>query len=554
MGRGATCAGLPVSSWSARNVAILAGLVAAAAFLASVVEVCEPDVFHHLAMGRHLARHGLDTAEPFLAEFRDVVRGPPVYWLGSLGIYGWEVLFGEAGLPFLGATIGALVAAILFLDASPRGERHGVASVAAAVLPLVLAVLAFRYRAQPRTELVATALVAYTMFAIRRHEEGRGGALYALPLLSVVWTNLHPSVAAGMVPVGVYAAVEWVRGLRASGSVEGTPSLRRAWSATAVLLAVGVASAANPSPSNPLFTAIRFAAGALGLGLPGGGATAARSKGLLVGLVQEMRPPGPDLWITPAGLALAVVAFAFAVNWRRLRAREIVTVLLFGWLATKAWRFGALAAVVAAPMAARNLYEAIAALPDAAGRLRLRRFALVMMAAVGVAATAHPLVVEGPQAGARVCERFPRHAVDYLANVGYEGRIFNTFDFGGYLAWREVGTPFVDGRLMLPSGYERGTIEGPANPAAFDRLDERYRFDALLLGYPRVTRASAAARGASHGAADWLVDSIPVGARRLRRRRHALPSTRRAALGDGGQGRVPVCDPSERGRRTGAWG
>jgi hypothetical protein len=84
---------------------------------------------------------------------------------------------------------------------------------------------------------------------------------------------------------------------------------------------------------------------------------------------------------------------------------------------------------------------------------------------------------------------FPVHCADYLAEHGFDGRLFNTIDLGGYLAWRAVG-PFQDGRGIPLAEDVDGALAGPLLPWLFEPLDRRYRFDALLVTYP-ITQPQA---------------------------------------------------------------
>ena len=498
----------PVSKRALIATAVLAG---AAAFCAAILKTWDPDLFHHLAMGRHLATRGLSTGEPFLYPFAGVPGGPVPYWLGSLAIYGWEAATGMAGLTYLPSAVAAALAAVLLLDASPRASQHTPLSLAAAALPLVLAILGFRYRAVGRPELFAAVLVAVALWAVRRFEDGRRGLLFAFPAVALVWTNLHPSVVAGLAIVAALVASTAASYLRArvAGDLESSRRAGRAvLAAGGVLVASTFAALASPSPAAPLSTALRFAAAHYlpHSGAPGGGGDV-RYDQLVLESIAEMQPIRAHFWVEPFGILLVLTAVTFLLRGRAARIREVVTVALFTALAVGAARFAVLLAIVCAPIAARNLAELVAALPEQAGRVRARfvgaaACVIAAVAALPISATEPGLCWgTGLRPGA-----YPVRGVDYLEQIGFKGRLFNTFQFGGYLSWRAIGPPYQDGRGMIRPGEERAAMRGPLDRHAFRALDREYRFDALLLAYPDEKPTSTSLFQATFGDSDWNAD------------------------------------------------
>ncbi|HEY6101335.1 MAG TPA: hypothetical protein VIW03_17995, partial [Anaeromyxobacter sp.] len=90
----------PAADLTRRQTLVLAAVAAAAAFAATLVEIDDPDAFHHLALGREIALHGLRSPEPFLYPLRGAPTMPAAYWLGSLALYGWVALLGEHALAY----------------------------------------------------------------------------------------------------------------------------------------------------------------------------------------------------------------------------------------------------------------------------------------------------------------------------------------------------------------------------------------------------------------------------------------------------------------------
>jgi tetratricopeptide (TPR) repeat protein len=478
---------VPSPSPSARTRWTLAAVAAAGAlatFAACVVRVRDPDLFHHLALGRHLVRNGLGGAEPFLFPLLGAPVGVPTYWLGSVALYGWHVLLGDAGLALLPALVGALLFLVLLADSAPRRALDesppGLAWLATAALPLALALETYRFRATARPEILGMLFLALTALAVRRTEEGRPRLFLAFPLLALLWTNVHPSVVAGLLVAGLHALSALAR--------RGT--WRERLLPAGVVLAAALAAGLNPSPANPVAEALRFGRTLLaGSGGSVGAAGPAPEYAAVRLLIGELVPPGRADLASPAVLLLLLTAASFVAAWRRPRLRELVAVAAFAFLFSRAIRFGAFLAVSCAPIAARNLADAVSRLPERAawlGRLRAGPRALAA-GVLALVAAVHPVAYASPPqlsfGTGRWPGAYPVRGADYLASIGFDGRVFDTFHFGGYLEWRGFH-PYQDGRGAVPSGTLEASLLGPERPDTFAALDGRFRFDALLLQYP----------------------------------------------------------------------
>ena len=487
-------------------------LAAAVGFVAYLTEVRDPDMFHHMAYGRDIAQHGLRAEEPFLFPLRGTQTGPMPYWLGSFVIYLWASAFGDGSMAWFSALFGALLAVVLMLDSRPRRGAWTAASLlatAAVMLPL----LSFgRYRAFARPELLATVLLALVMWAIRRFEEGKPRLLYALPVLAILWTNLHPSVPVAIVPIGVMVALGLLGLLlrRVTGrELIVTPPLRPLLYATAAGALTLLTALLSPSPFNPIITALRFALSSLGFENTGPAAQASMERMLPFAkrMVLEMQPLDWSSLNDTFGVVCAITVLGFLLNLRRLRLRELVTVAAFAYLGFSAGRFAVMMAVVAAPITARNLGEALEQLPErwASGWARPAAAAAMLgLAVAGLAWFPIPSVVRFGT-GLR-SYAFPVRAVDYLVANRIEGPIFNTFHFGGYIEWRTNRMTYQDGRGLIVPGDEDGSVSGPQNYGLFYGLDRKYRFEALVVSYPQPDPATAASLAASNPDADWGAD------------------------------------------------
>ncbi len=495
-----------------RWFAAAAVLAAAGGFVAYLTEVRDPDMFHHMAYGRDIAQHGLRAEEPFLFPLRGTQTGPMPYWLGSFLIYLWASAFGDGSMAWFPALFGALIALVLLLDSSPRRGPWTITSLLATAAVLVPLLSFGRYRAFARPELLATLLLALVMWAIRRFEEGQPKLLYALPVLAVLWTNLHPSVPVAVVPLAVMVAVGLlVHALRrvTGRTLQAVPPLRALGYAVVVGAATLLAALLSPSPFNPLATSLRFALSSLGFENVGPAAVEAMERMLPFAkrMVLEMQPLDWSALNDTFGVVLGITVAGFLANLPRLRWRELVTVLAFAYLGFSAGRFAVMLGVVAAPITARNLGEALDRLPERwwAGWARpVVAAALVVATVAGCAWFPVPSVVRFGTGLRRYA--FPVRAVDYLVANRIDGPIFNTFHFGGYIEWRTNRMTYQDGRGLIVPGDEDASVSGSQNYGLFHHLDRKHRFEALVVNYPQPDPVTAASLASSNPDADWGAD------------------------------------------------
>ncbi len=509
-----------------RGVALLAAVLATAAFLATLNQLRDWDMFHHLAYGRDILRRGgFAREDPFLFPWAGVPSGPQPSWLGSVAIYlSWRLL-GDPGPLVLASSVAAALFVLLLRDGLEGDET--LVGLAAALAPLGLALAVYRGRAVPRPEMFANLLLAGTLYALRRYVSGRKMLLLFFPLAAALWANVHQSVLAGIAVVGIFVAVNGVLllGGRVGRRLAEVSDIR-SLAMPLVLAAAGVALAglASPTGFEPFLSPLRYVAIWAGQGAsvsPGESVPAAgEGAGLMKAVVTELQPM--DLgWLDPFTWLVALAAASFlavGVAGRRLDPRELVTAAAFAVLATRAVRFGAMAAIVLAPVVARNLR---AGLGRASGRAaRVLGWSAPMVAAVVVAVPWWwTLARSSLHFGTGPARQLPVRAGEYLRSAGGAGRPYNTFHFGGYLEWLLDQKVYQDGRGWLRPDEARAAMLGPVSRETFEPVDARYRFDALVVEYPELEPETAAMLAATQPEEDWLAD----------RRRWAL-----VAFDDGG--------------------
>lgn len=492
------------------------------------------DTWVHLALGEAFLHGG-----PWLPDDPHLFAAPgppsPSSWLGSVSIFTGYRLFGFTGLRVLHTLAVAFVLALAW-----RVMRRAGASRAAASLGVCGLVVLATYRlVQLRPDLFTIAATYGLYLLLLVDPEGPSRRRIALAaLLGVVWANVHAAFLLGPILVLGCAAVVAAAALLRGGESRAGELRRAARLALAglVLLAAGCAN-----PQGPGAYRAYFVSGAETMGLEA--------------IIDEWNPtdllawPIPMLpptlaawalcWITVFGIGAAGIV-ALRERWTTrppaasaaggeagaggadgAKAARAAAHSNRGDRVDPALLGLACAALVASLIASRFLWLLLFALalmasllrlsprdaaPAAApGRSPLQRFvpAALTLASV-VALIAHlqigdwPLVSRATRAEgadyavAYPTDRYSAHAVWFLADAGLEGRIFNDYPLGGFLAFwlapklqmSSSGTMNV-AREAMQANFAIGARQTLSPDESYAALLDRQGIDLFLgAGYP----------------------------------------------------------------------
>jgi Flp pilus assembly protein TadD len=467
-------------------VSVLAGrrlneaVIVAGGFALGLRHVSDSDVWTHLAHGRALvAARGFPAHEPFTYPSAAM----PYYnteWLFGVALYTVWALGGLTAVVLLKAALLAITAALLWrtavLTPVPPGDDGGRLRDAIAAVVVLVALLAMQYRFVERPDVALMVFIATTVYALDVFIiEGRRRVLYLLVPMTVIWANVHPSV---IVAGGPFAAVVVAGGVRLllgrlRRNIPAAPTLAQLRIVSAVGAAVVLASLLNPYGWDAITLPFRLAG----------------SEWFTQEITELQRP---RLGEHPLALALGVLlAATLLLNVRRAPIGAVLLAAPFAWLALSGTRFVFLFPLVAAPLLARGLTQAL----GSASLMRWRRpvttaaFTAALAAAVVVALVAinsGPVAARDRMPGVGVDARaVPEGALAYLDRAGVAGRVFNAFHFGGYIAWRDFPrrTPIIDGRAWVPPALVEEIHFARVYPAHLARLQAAYGFEAAIMDY-----------------------------------------------------------------------
>ncbi|MBI3928280.1 MAG: tetratricopeptide repeat protein [Armatimonadetes bacterium] len=419
------------------------------------------DVWFYLTVGREIARTGeIPHHNVFLGTADQL--GPVYYIVPEWGagvllhqLYQWA---GPTGLGLATAGLFAALAGLVLAGCRLAG-LHPLVSVAWVGLGMLTIQSRFMLRTVLFTDLMLALLVLGLLAAESR--ERRLLPWLALPLF-LVWTNLHQGVVSGLILLLLWAAGEWAqRWLPADRSL---PPGRIAAAFGIAILAVFVR--------------------------PGGLRFLDYLKEALfqdpLKDVLEWAPIASGWWWTPLGayLLVLVLAFAGAAAARKLRLPHLLVTIGFVGFAFQHQRALGELMATATPLAAPAM---VASGRWLQGRFRIPEAPLAAWLAI-LALLAGWGTYQGTRPGkfelAPEGRLHPLGVVDYLKSHPLQGQVYNSYEFGSYLAWAGI-PPFVHGQTSTyPEWLLQDFLDILNDSPRREELLHRYRVTSAILHYP----------------------------------------------------------------------
>ncbi len=429
---------------------IVAAFAVIYGFLGGLHTLQDFDLWWQLAMGRWVAQHH----QVFSTDvFSYTAAGQPWIYpvLSGLIFYACFLAGGYAVLSWLGAVACAGTVALLL-------RRN---SLAVSALALI-AVPPIANRTQPRAEMFTTVLFAAFLALLWKHHRAGGGRLWLLPLLMVLWVNLHPGFVAGLALCIAYLALE---GLHLPRVNERSATLLRLRDARLWLALTFVATLINTWGPKIYLTLFRQQSAQAFHNLWVAEWEGIQPSWASLHQAANWRDPQTSLWWLAAA-ALAGICFAI---WRRQFGSALVLAVAI-YFASQHLRLQALFAcvvvVVAGPLIGELFQSCWRAMASRFKYPQLRAAAisltaLLLMALAGFRSydlISNRYYMRSNQLalfGSGVSWWYPDRAVSFLERTKLPAEIFNGYALGGYLTWRLFPgyRDYIDSRA-LPFGTE----------------------------------------------------------------------------------------------------
>jgi hypothetical protein len=410
----------------------------------------DSDMWWHLRAGEQTWQTGRPVTVDTFSYTRYGVTWINHSWLSQVGMYLVFRAWGYLGLGLLVAVLATASMGLVY------AQMEGPPLLRAFIIILATAVAAVVWSPRPQmASLLLFGVAGYLLYLYKWRQVNR---LWVLPIIFVLWSNLHGGYVLGLLLIGAMIAGEALNQfLRPEGQPPVVPWRRigrlAAWGLLSWLVVV-------INPNGLAMWAIPFRT---------------VEVGALQNYISEWASPDFHQFVQQPFLWLLFATFAaVGLSKRSLDGTDLVGIVGFGYLAFLARRNFGPFAMVAAPVLSRHLRAVLEGWAEKIGPqwLRLKgRLALLgrlpkskalspgisrmlnvliisllaLVAIVKVYLVTNPLLVDYYERST-----FPVEAVAWIKEDRPPGQLFNAYNWGGYLLWNLPQYPvFVDGRTDL---------------------------------------------------------------------------------------------------------
>ncbi len=456
------------------------------------------DTGWHIRAGQWMLAHGRVLDHDI---FSYTKAGQPWFaweWLWDV-IFGWlQLHWGLAAVTLVNTVLLGMIFVLVYKLAWWKSHN---ALVSIAVTLAAVAGSSMHWLARPH--LTTWLFIISFLWVLEHDQVARTRAIFWLPVLMALWTNLHGGWVAGLILVGAYGAGEAIR-----AAIEAEPETRaRAWASARrygwLTAACGAATFINPYGWNLHIHVAKYLT------------DASIQSGIMEFLPYSFQYP--EARYVEATILVASVAAA----WYAYRRRFAYTILLVAWghAGLFSRRHIPIFMIVAAPILAAFLTELGPWLRGAKVAERLRRMSgglagfnaeigaiervgrvPVWLAISVLALTGLFWMQAGPKFQARFDpKKFPVKAAEMLGGPEYAAGVFTTDQWGDYLIYRHYPNfrVFMDGRSDF-YGEKLGeryleVIESRWN---WEKTLDEFRVRTVLL--PTNASVASVLKGSSH--------------------------------------------------------
>ena len=379
--------------------------------------ILREDIFSHTFNGKEWINHSWGSQVILALAYRLTGGDNDISGSGTIGLALYTAILGTAGMGF-----------VYRMCAGNAYSR-------AFVMVFGAATAAVFWSARPQmVSFLLSTIALYLLYLFKREKRDY---LWLMPVLMVVWVNLHAGYIIAFIFLLGFMAGEVVGAILNPADSIGWRGLRKVFIVTVVsVLALSI------NPFGPRMILYPFETAGL------------QTLNLFITEWQSPDFKNPQTWAFIA-LLFAIIAFAsqttYRVDWSDL-SLILGTALLALW----AGRNIAMFAVVATPVLSR-LVDAfltergwqIRPMKTVRGvRLLLNWIFLFVILLGGLAKIAADLLPENVEE--IQSEFLPLDALDYLKNNPPKGNLFNNYNWGGLIIYTLPDVPvFVDGRTDL---------------------------------------------------------------------------------------------------------
>jgi len=457
------------------SVFILLGVLACS-------RVVDLDIWWHLKTGEYIVNH---KSLPTAAEFNYALPSQEwinIGWIFDVCAYAAYKVAGIPAVQVLKITVilSSFLLILLLLIKFYGGIQWYT------TLILLLAVIAGSVRLQPRPEAVSFLFITLFWYILEsyRRKELTGNKVYflaAVPVIEMVWANVHPFYAIGIIIAGIYLFSAVVQKVVKFSGYDTETDTRSIVVFTSIFIASALIVMLNPYGVRIYETFLSYFSIILGNGK------------VVPETVSELMSPWSKMFsgdlfvIAYKTLAIAGVA-SFFFTRRRVSIVNLLLFLMFFVLSLKYMRNTGIFALIAAVIINNNVSKD-SIVPGIIGKCVC---CIVIITSITVSWLFLTRRLYDDVAGFGLGVKpyfFLTHACEAVKTQKLPGRVYNDYNTGGYLLWSIVPeyTVFLDGRMDFTAEDTAKVLNRyfgiQQSPVEFDRVSKSYGVNTAVIDY-----------------------------------------------------------------------
>jgi hypothetical protein len=421
-------------------------------------------------------------------------------WLSQFLLYLTYLIAGFKGIGILKSATFVVAYTALYVSMIKRGADKLIAFLILSLVALIGT--DFNYTRPQIFSFLLFSGMLYTLYDFRKG----GRSIYFLPLLMLIWSNLHGGFILGVLMIFAFTFGELIKYLlHPSSGMAGMPSLNKNQIKRLGLIAAvsAIASLVNPNSYKAfLFPVIQ-------------------EKSIFRSIEEYSRPMLYEYHAYWFMLALTIVAIAILIKKKRLDLTELFLSLIVILPSVKGIRYILFFALGTGVFLAHALTVISSGMKDRKplsffDRSRLSKIglkgALTLLLTVSVVVILIRLGTTGRVLAFDVQERrYPSGAAAFIQQNKVSGKMFNPYNWGGYLIWRLYPDykVFMYGRTLNETAffhYAQILKASPGNvPGSplWKRLLDAYEVNFILTSAVNSTGGIVPLVGVLYTDSDW---------------------------------------------------
>lgn len=463
------------SNWLDKSVFFSVLLIA---FLLSLVKISNYDFWWILADGRYIVDN---LTVPSTDVFRFVSIDKEYEWYNHLYLTGtiFYVVYLISGLSGL-VLFKAVISAITFGVFSSSLKTINSKNLLIAIPLITLTIFAVRFRLLLRPDIYSFLFFVIVYWIVLRFKSGVNAHLWCLPLVHMIWVNLHGGYFAGLVLLFTVLFSEGSKlflNKHFHWEITGLIAWERIKNLSFYTLISFAAIIVNPFGVKAYVLFADFVFSHRGLDNKIETARVGEWQALDVSHFKGLG----ICFTSEYGVILGLFLISCILVRKKIDITDLVLSAGFFYASTVSIRFIPFAAFIMVPVIFRN-YSHIESVYPSILVSRLFKSIIVLLILGGVLLGVKGLSVPPTfKFGLGLPEgKFPADAVQFIKTENIKGNFFNTYGIGGYLIWefypeRRV---FMDGRVLdnIEAYYD---MVGSAS--SWDMLVEEYNIGIAIL-------------------------------------------------------------------------